>query len=72
MTIDELRAELAGTDAALARIGGCSDGYCMISGPAKGMGTNGRCRCVRDHEARRALLVLQRLRGDVRRFVNAN
>lgn len=24
----------------------CSDGYCIIGGKAKGMHTNGGCRCV--------------------------
>ena len=24
---------------------GCSDGYCKFTGPAKGMHTNGGCRC---------------------------
>jgi len=27
---------------------GCSDGYCYIKGPAKGMHTNGGCRCLRE------------------------
>lgn len=30
----------------LEAIGGCSDGYCLVTGPAKGMHTNGGCRCL--------------------------
>ncbi len=26
----------------------CSDGYCKFAGPAKGMHTNGGCRCSAD------------------------
>lgn len=30
---------------ALEGIGGCSDGHCIVTGPALGMHTNGGCRC---------------------------
>lgn len=33
---------------------GCSDGYCKITGPAKGMHTNGGCRCLRMPEDQKA------------------
>lgn len=26
---------------------GCSDGYCIVNGRAKGMHTNGGCRCFK-------------------------
>jgi hypothetical protein len=29
-------------------IKGCSDGYCVITGVAKGMHTNGGCKCIQD------------------------
>lgn len=29
-------------------IHGCTDGYCAIKGKAKGMHTNGGCRCVQN------------------------
>ena len=32
---------------------GCSDGYCDITGPRKGMHTNGGCHCI--HNALRAV-----------------
>jgi len=31
---------------------GCSDGYCLIKGKAKGMHTNGGCKCVSDRMRR--------------------
>lgn len=34
-------------DSAMAEIGGCSDGYCVILRP-KGMKTNGGCHCYND------------------------
>lgn len=33
---------------------GCSDGYCKVLGPAKGMHTNGGCRCLRFPEDQKA------------------
>jgi hypothetical protein len=69
VTIEELEAELVGTDAALRHIGGCSDGYCNITGKTSGQHTNGGCRCVADMNARRALAVLQQLRETVRTYV---
>lgn len=71
MTIEELEAELAGVDAALARIGGCSDGHCVIAGKRSGQHTNGGCRCSRSdfHKADRALIMLQGLRTAVRNYV---
>lgn len=27
---------------------GCSDGYCVFRGPAKGMHTNGGCHCLNE------------------------
>jgi len=27
---------------------GCTDGYCDIAGPARGMQTNGGCHCLED------------------------
>lgn len=29
-------------------IGGCGDGYCLVTGKAKGMHTNGGCHCWQD------------------------
>jgi hypothetical protein len=69
VTREELEAELVGVDAALTRIGGCSDGYCNITGKARGQHTNGGCRCVKDMSARRALTMLQQLREKVRTYI---
>ena len=35
-------------EAALRQIGGCGDGYCCVTGKAKGQHTNGGCRCWKD------------------------
>lgn len=29
-------------------VGGCTDGHCLVTGPARGMHTNGGCKCARD------------------------
>lgn len=51
-------------DAAMREIGGCSDGYCLVTGPAKGMHTNGGCRCWMDKlTAQRAMRAAARLRN---------
>ena len=31
----------------LDQLEGCLDGYCDVLGPAKGMHTNGACKCLR-------------------------
>lgn len=46
---------------------GCSDGYCALRGPAKGMHTNGGCHCLdRPHIKVRWLLkqILTHLRSE--------
>lgn len=50
-------------EAALNQIGGCGDGYCLVTGRAKGMHTNGGCRCWQ--EKYRAQLAM----GAGRRFL---
>lgn len=45
----------------LQQLGGCGDGYCDITGKAKGMHTNGGCRCLREHP-RKAPSVIYALR----------
>jgi len=35
-------------NASIKDIRGCSDGFCYFKGKAKGMHTNGKCRCVYD------------------------
>jgi len=53
-------------DKALKDIGGCTDGYCVITGHAKGMHTNGGCRCSKDEFAvKRALMAFQMFRKEV-------
>lgn len=46
----------------LQRIGGCTDGYCEVTGRAKGMHTNGGCRCLREapHKARGVIFALRK------------
>lgn len=29
-------------------LNGCTDGNCQITGPKKGLGTNGGCHCLRE------------------------
>jgi hypothetical protein len=36
---------------------GCSDGYCIIRGKAKGMHTNGGCKCHKEERAIRIAMV---------------
>lgn len=44
---------------------GCSDGYCKIAGPAKGMHTNAGCRCLRyPEDQERFRVALNALRAD--------
>jgi hypothetical protein len=46
----------------LQELGGCSDGYCYITGKAKGMHTNGGCRCFRDspHKTQQVIYALRK------------
>ena len=45
---DRLAALNAELDAYLKRIGGCSDAYCVITGRAQGMHTNGGCQHLKE------------------------
>ncbi len=50
-------------DRAMADIGGCGDGYCSVTGKAKGQHTNGGCRCSGNKmTAQRAMQAARRLR----------
>lgn len=50
-------------DARMRDIGGCGDGYCYVTGRAKGQHTNGGCRCWRNQmTAQRVMLAARRLR----------
>lgn len=40
-----VRIALDDFDERMAEIGGCGDGYCLVTGHAKGIHTNGGCRC---------------------------
>lgn len=42
--LEALRVALAES----SNLTGCLDGYCLVTGSAKGMHTNGGCRCWRD------------------------
>lgn len=54
---------LAAYDRAVASVGGCSDGACVIIRP-KGMHTNGGCRCYHDKiKAQRMMSAGQQLRA---------
>lgn len=58
-------------DDAVADIGGCGDGYCIIAGKAKGMHTNGGCRCflhpsdIDGRKVRRLLTAARRVRDAI-------
>lgn len=50
-------------DAAMKEIGGCGDGYCFVTGKAKGQHTNAGCRCWRSPlAAQRTMRAARRLR----------
>jgi hypothetical protein len=43
--MEKLRKAIEAYDAQAERIGGCGDGYCIVTGKATGQHTNGGCRC---------------------------
>lgn len=50
-------------DAAIKSIGGCGDGYCLVTGKAKGMHTNGGCHCFKNQmKAQLVMRAARRLR----------
>lgn len=53
---DPMAQFLADYDAYMLKIGGCSDGGCMIDRP-KGMHTNGGCRCWDDRTKARRFMI---------------
>jgi hypothetical protein len=58
-----LLAAIEEYDRAVASVGGCSDGGCVIKRP-KGMHTNGGCRCYHDKiKAQRMMRAGQLLRA---------
>lgn len=44
----QLAHAIANFDSAAKLLGGCSDGYCTVTGRKGGQHTNGGCRCLRD------------------------
>jgi len=70
---DHLIAALASFESSMKIIGGCPDGYCLISGKAKGMHTNGGCRCWRNkYDAFQAMSAGRRLANRVRAIIEAS
>lgn len=58
-----LLGPLAEFDRTMREIGGCSDGYCSVTGAATGMHTNGGCRCSHNRmTAERTMRAARRLR----------
>lgn len=46
----------------LKKLDGCGDGYCLITGKAKGMHTNGGCHCYRDkNRAQRFMRIVRKM-----------
>ena len=43
----------------LEGIGGCTDGHCLVTGPRKGMHTNGGCSCLRHDKYKAERVVSQ-------------
>jgi hypothetical protein len=64
---ERMREALETFDKQAAVIGGCSDGYCSVTGRARGMHTNGGCKCSFDrHRASRAMINGRRLADAIR------
>ena len=63
--LEELRKAAAFYDDMMNRLGGCSDGGCVIKRP-KGMHTNGGCRCPANKvKMQKAMYVANKLRAAV-------
>lgn len=45
--MESIQDALKAYDAVVERIGGCGDGYCIITGRRRGQHTNGGCHCFR-------------------------
>lgn len=59
---------VADFDKTMQSIGGCSDGYCVITGKATGQHTNGGCRCsngLNKMQAQQFMRAARRLRDAV-------
>lgn len=55
-------------DGVVASVGGCTDGYCSVTGKASGMHTNGGCRCayhMDNFTMNRFLVAARRLRDSL-------
>lgn len=53
-------------DDTMKEVGGCSDGYCSVTGTAKGLHTNGGCRCSMNHsKAQLVMRAARRLRDQL-------
>lgn len=58
-------------DARMKEIGPCGDGYCLVTGKAKGMHTNGGCRCWKNPmKAQLVMLAARRLRESIESACN--
>jgi hypothetical protein len=53
------RAALEVLSQRLEGIGGCTDGHCLVTGPRKGMHTNGGCSCLRHDKYKAERVVSQ-------------
>lgn len=62
---------LAAYDKRMQEIGACGDGYCLVTGKAKGMHTNGGCRCWSNkYTAQRVMGAARALRDAVANSVS--
>lgn len=66
VSADAVLALVGKFDTITTATGGCSDGYCLVTGKAKGMHTNGGCRCSTNrHAAQRVMQAARMLRDEL-------
>lgn len=64
---------LADYDKVANFVGGCSDGWCYVTGKANGMHTNGGCSCYEDKITRQLMMRAGRvLRDKVEEILRGN
>jgi len=64
--VSDFTAAKENCERTIKTLDGCSDGFCLITGPAKGMHTNGGCRCVKDRDTKLLLQSMWRLWGTIK------
>lgn len=70
---DVLGLILAKHDEELKQIGGCGDGYCLVTGKRRGQHTNGGCHCWNEkYRAQLAMRAGRRLRDQLAELLKAN